>query len=269
MRFVRDGDPVGDVMLHLKRRWFARWASVVFVLSVLVLDACVASGSVLPEKRPDDFEASFSFNGGMLPYSESLHIAADESTYRLFKQGLEIVIHFQVSDEELDSLYKTLREDQFDRIQSREEQVYDRGGYSMSMQANGESYHVSDSGVSFVLDEWSDEFADALTRLQQTLRAYAEPDDRSFVIQWDESLFAASRLATVEIDVGDRFAGVTGTTNGTAEMRVFTTAQRAYEVRVTPEGGSQQTFSVGFSASGGIRVAWVEGQIVAEAVAAK
>jgi len=106
----------------------------------------------LPKTRPSDFQLTFHFDGGMRYYFEDLVIGPDSCSYTINDHGRKLVTRFRLSSAELDELYATLVNNRFDRIRSRHQQVYDRGGESIRVSWNkGAAYlNVSNAQGSFI-----------------------------------------------------------------------------------------------------------------------
>lgn len=108
----------------------------------------------LPKTRPADFQMTYHYDGGMRYYFEDLEIGADSCSYTINDHGRKLVRRFKLNTAELDELYATLLTNQFARIRSKHEQVYDRGGESIRVNWNkGASYlNVSNAQGSFIED---------------------------------------------------------------------------------------------------------------------
>ena len=92
-------------------------------------------------------------------YSEALYISEDSSYFTINDGGAISRINFILDDKELDRIYKVFTDNEFDRIQTYEEKVYDRGGNSVYLRwGNGKFNSVSSSGMNFIDKDWIDEF---------------------------------------------------------------------------------------------------------------
>jgi hypothetical protein len=109
-----------------------------------------AGGSLFPAERPDDFRASFSQDGGMVPWSESINISAEAAAYEVFIEGTTIGIDWVPIDERLDVLYNEIVDGRFDLYEFEpfegDEMVYDAEGESYLVTAGGERHRLSASG---------------------------------------------------------------------------------------------------------------------------
>jgi hypothetical protein len=87
----------------------------------------------LPDSRPGNISFRLSMSGGMLYYYEDLYISADSSYYLVNDGGAISKIYFKMNAEKLDKLYNVFTENNFDRIKTYDEQVYDRGGETITL----------------------------------------------------------------------------------------------------------------------------------------
>jgi len=177
----------------MKREW----------IRLLVLFLLLAScSSHLPAERPDDFSIYYSVSGGMMPYGANVSVSGDSAHSSFFAYGVTFDAAFQLSIIELDALYKVISDNQFDRIQTYEEEVYDRGGISITVTANGETYNKADGGMSFIKNGWQAEYSNVVEAIND-LTNRAASDSTDFVIEWDESL--AALYPTIHFDMGAEF----------------------------------------------------------------
>lgn len=176
--------------------------SLFFISLLLILMAC--GGTVLPETRPDDFYVRTYAGGGMTPEGYTLFLSAAQSEYTAWVNGVNFTVQFQTPAERLDTLYQVLREQQFDRIQTYEEMVYDRGGSSIQVRANQQNYDVSDGGMSFIEEGWQ---ANYETVWQAINDAVPEPAGKPVAIEWSENDTFSGLSITIE--AGSLFQGVT------------------------------------------------------------
>ncbi|MCA9562774.1 MAG: hypothetical protein KC561_04750 [Myxococcales bacterium] len=157
--------------------------------AILVLGSGLACASDLPSERPADFRAELHSDGGMLPRSHSFEVQADGvATFTLNWSGETYTLTRTLSAQDLDALYEAFRANRFDQIEVNEErEVYDRGGVSLVIWANGERYRVSDSGNSFVEEAWDDEFNAALAAMSAQIRPIWQEGGIPITVQFDPS----------------------------------------------------------------------------------
>ena len=180
------------------------WRRLVFLLLLLLTVGC---GSQLPPDRPDDFRAGYDYDGGSLPYGEALSYSADGGRFRLFDHGVTVEILFQPDESQLDEIYAALRENSVDRIQSdAEEEVYDRGGVSLSVEAAGQEYDISDAQRSFVRERWSEEFRNSSAAIQSVLQPSGGAAGQLLTLEWTDGLsFSGIKIS---LETGGAFAGI-------------------------------------------------------------
>lgn len=128
------------------------------LLITVAVSACKVLSTNLPEK-PKQFNISWRVDGGMLDRSESIYISNDSCAYQLRVEGREQFVNFTLSNKILDSLYQVFYDNSFDKIETYEEEVFDRGGTSIYMNADGDSYSVSNSGMTYIKSEFSANYA--------------------------------------------------------------------------------------------------------------
>lgn len=126
-----------------------------FILGVVVYFSSTGVDSVLPTalpaERPADLSISFSANGGMLNRGASIDFDGDTVTLEANEAYDECVLTYQPTTAELDQLYAVLLDNRVDRIGQYEQDIYDRGGYSLSIHWGMDDFvNVSDSGTSFI-----------------------------------------------------------------------------------------------------------------------
>jgi hypothetical protein len=119
------------------------------VFVVLVMSACKVLATNLPVK-PRVIEITWKVDSGMLNKSESIYISNDSCTYTLKVKGRKQLIKFKLKTSVIDSLYQVFYNNKFDKIETFEEEIYDRGGTSIHINVDGESYLVSNSGMTLI-----------------------------------------------------------------------------------------------------------------------
>ncbi len=104
--------------------------------------------SAFASQMPSDFEASFSQDGGMAPWSESVTIGADEARYEVWMEEVEVIVMFTPPAERIEALYTEIRLSRFDTYETYDldEVEYDGGSESWRVEAGGETYRVARSG---------------------------------------------------------------------------------------------------------------------------
>lgn len=110
--------------------------------------------SRLPEQCPEDIIFIYRLSGGLRYYSEMIFISRDSCYYLVNNAGSITRCDFNLSGEELETLYLIFRDNNFDRIETYEKRVFDRGGENIILNWGKEYVNVSNSGFSFIEDKW-------------------------------------------------------------------------------------------------------------------
>ncbi len=161
----------------------------------------VACGSQLPENRPSDFYLSYYDGGGMLPYGISLTVDGQTATQSIFNQGVTVEVVYQLTPDEVDRLYQTMVENRLDRIQTYEEdEVYDRGGTNVSVTADGATYEVRDSGLTFVQVGWQEEYDAVLEGIAQVIERPSGTVATQLIILWDNAFSMSNTNLHIQLD---------------------------------------------------------------------
>lgn len=145
--------------------------------------------SPLPDKRPADIKFYYHVDGGMMYYGEELFISADSCYYTVNSGGAESRTDFKLSSDQLDKLYKVFTQNDFDRIKTYTEKVYDRGGESISLRWGGSSCGVSSSGITFINDSWQSEWSACVKAVTDIIENETKKYSREYEIRFDQSLY--------------------------------------------------------------------------------
>ena len=174
------------------------------ILLVLLLNISLISGGFicakdtdgqkendrLPDARPGNISFRLSMSGGMLYYYEDLYISADSCYYLVNDGGAISKIYFTMSAERLDKLYDAFTENNFDRIKTYDEQVYDRGGETITLSwGKGKYASVSNSGMTFIKDSWRGEWSACTAALSKIIDEEVSMQKKDFEVRIDKSLF--------------------------------------------------------------------------------
>ena len=118
-----------------------------------VLKTCESNDmekSKLPAKA-NNITIEWHKNGGFSPFYEKFIISKDSCIYDIQdKYGVYRQIKFQLSEKQIDSLYSVFVLNKFDKIETEEYHVTDRGGTNIRLNVDSLSFYVSDSGISIV-----------------------------------------------------------------------------------------------------------------------
>jgi hypothetical protein len=140
--------------------------------------------SRLPATRPADFALTVAFGEGMTARGWQLDISAAGGALVEMDNANTDRGTFPVSAADLDALYATCRAQRVDAIRTHEEEVSDRGGTSLHITADGRSFQISDSGMSFVAEADRPRFA----AIVEAAQALASKGRLPVAIAFDPSL---------------------------------------------------------------------------------
>jgi hypothetical protein len=146
----------------------------------------------LPDSRPERLVIEYHVDGGMRYYSEALYISEDSSYYTVNDGGAISRINFKLSPSELDKLYKFFTDNDFDRIKTYDEKVYDRGGESIYLRWGKNKYaSVSNAGMTFVKESWQNEWSSCISALLDIIKTQSEKNNKEYEIRFDKTLFGS------------------------------------------------------------------------------
>jgi hypothetical protein len=178
----------------------------IFLNTVFILTGFACSNengnSTLPDSRPGDITFRYHVDGGMMYYSENLFISADSCYYTVNDGGAELRINFTMTTGQLDELYKVFKDNDFDRIETYTEQVYDRGGEGISLNwESGKYCHVNSSGMTFIKRKWSAEFSVCIKAMTSVITSETDKLKKDYQIMLDKSMFDNEIYVQVNRDV--------------------------------------------------------------------
>jgi hypothetical protein len=160
------------------------------------------SGSALPE-NPEKVIFEWSDGGGMLPEGENIYISEDSSYWSMWRLNYEQKIYFTTSSEEIDELYQVFLDTDFDKINLIEEQeVYDRGGTSIRLIADGKYFDKNNSGMTFVHENSWDEYAAVSDAIYSFAKEKTASSKIPVKLKLSNSLLKSNYL--IYINVNDR-----------------------------------------------------------------
>lgn len=173
---------------------------LILMLTALNFYSCSTFSQILPEKRPDDVVFFYSESGGMLPVGKNYLISADSSFANYYIHDARNKTYFNVSPEELDKLYKIFYENDFGKIKTFEEKVYDRGGNTVSISWKGEKISKSNSGISFIEKEWQEEYGDVVSAIRKLVDSKINELKINFTLKLDTSIINLGKITNITID---------------------------------------------------------------------
>lgn len=160
----------------------------------------ILSGSALPE-NPDKISIQWSDGGGMLPEGENIYISEDSSYWSLWRLDYEQKIYFTTSSEEINQLYEVFLENDFDKIKLIEEQeVYDRGGTSIWLNADGKSFNKNNSGMTFVHENSWEEYDAVSKAIYSFAKQKTESNKIPVKVKLSDSLLKSNYLIYINVN---------------------------------------------------------------------
>jgi len=169
---------------------------ILFLMSsILVLSSCANLSSNagnnnsgnLP-KDPKEIKISWYKDGGMLPEYSRIYISNDSCSYLSSKQNIEQIVKYQVSNIELKALYDVFYNNEFNKIQTFEEEIYDRGGSSISLTADTQSFSISNSGMTLIKENNQAQYANIEKAILNLNKAYVNKQKQTILIDLDTSI---------------------------------------------------------------------------------
>jgi hypothetical protein len=126
---------------------------------ILLMVATGCMGPKLPEKRPADFRINSYDGGGMNPESEEYFITNDSAGRVSHFDQSRNRWTFKPDPATLDAFYARIRELNPTTLKARDEgEVYDRGGTTLQIQYDRNTFNISDAGNSFIVERDVDRF---------------------------------------------------------------------------------------------------------------
>lgn len=148
------------------------------------------SNDPLPESRPGQLVIEWRESGGMEYYSEALYLSEDSSYYTVNDAGAISRVNFKISPQDFDNLYKVFTDNDFDRIKTYDEKVYDRGGTSIYVRwEKGKYASVSNSGMSFIKESWRKEWSACENALEDIIKKESDKNRKDYGIRFDKTMF--------------------------------------------------------------------------------
>lgn len=124
---------------------------------------------------PESLIIELNEDGGMMPRGEDIYICSDSAYWKLWNHGNETFVRWTPAKEDFESLYATLKENNFDKIKSDcEGEVFDRGGTSIDVTLEGKRTELNDAQNCFIKEKWHTNFK----AINRAIRAYTGKEVR-------------------------------------------------------------------------------------------
>lgn len=144
--------------------------------------------SNLPEERPIDLNVDVYEGGGMEDVSSNYSIYVGQGYYDFNYGNADVTASFTPTHVELDQLWATIRSARFDKIQTYEEEAYDRGGTTISVSYGDEYYSVSNSGSSFLSGSNTPRFYQVANGVYDLAHSYLDTQKQTVTFELNQSL---------------------------------------------------------------------------------
>lgn len=168
--------------------------SIAFVFSTYLLSCSNLSSTHGNEKNgdlpksPKKIKIYWNENGGMMPQYSQIYISNDSCSYLSSKQNVRQLVEYAVSEEEIRSLYDVFYTNEFNKIQTYQQEIYDRGGSSVSLIVDDQSFSVSNSGVDFIKEKNKSQYATIEKAIFKLNKTYVNRQKRTVFIDLDTSI---------------------------------------------------------------------------------
>lgn len=176
---------------------------VIISLFSFLLFSCDDSVSVGKSKLPENIETisiSWSYGGGMMYFFEDIEINQNTCNYVVDRGGVEQKVSFEITDKQINELFKVFRDNSFDKITTYEEMVLDRGGSSIELNINGKNYRVSNAGLNFVKDKYVENYNAIEETILSLVYAEVENQKQEVKITIDSSIIATDYSVTLYVN---------------------------------------------------------------------
>ena len=161
----------------------------------------LSAGTANADNVPKDFRVKLYDGGGMVRQGANYFISKDSSYAEMWEGEARTKLYFKTSMDDLKSLYNTILQYDFHRIETFEERVYDRGGTTITATYDGETYSKADAGMTFIEESWRDEFDMVEGEIRKIVARNLVPMQRQITIKFDDSFMDEDKI--VNFNVGD------------------------------------------------------------------
>ena len=149
---------------------------------------------------PKDFRVILRDGGGMVRQGATYFLSKDSSFAEMWEGDANNKVYFKTSMDDLKNLYNIMLQYDFHAVEMYEEMVYDRGGTTISVRADGESYEKIDGGMSFIEESWRDEFQKVEDEIRKIVAGNLKKLEKEVTIKFDESFMMDTKIVNFNID---------------------------------------------------------------------
>jgi hypothetical protein len=171
------------------------------ILSVILFSLVGAkcSNADIGDNVPKDFRVILRDGGGMARQGATYFISRDSSFADIMDNDANSKVYFKVSMDQLKSLYNIILQNSFHAIETYEEMVYDRGGTTIDVRADGESYQISNSGMTFIKENWRNEWQAVEDEIRSIISSELDRASEDVVLNIDESVMDENKIVNFNI----------------------------------------------------------------------
>ncbi len=170
------------------------------ILSALVM-GLISTNTSNAGDAPKDFRIIMRDGGGMARNSAEYFISKDSSYADMRDEDARTKIYFKVSNNQLDDLYNIITMNSFEGIETFTEMVYDRGGTVIEVRADGETHTVDNSGMSFIKENWRNEWEVIEGTIRSVIASEIEKTEKAITINIDDNIMEVDKI--VNFNIGD------------------------------------------------------------------
>jgi hypothetical protein len=150
---------------------------------------------------PKDFRVTLNDGGGMSREGKEYFLSIDSSYAIMHESDATTKVYFKSSMDDLKRLYNIILQYDFHAVETYEEMVYDRGGTTISVTADGEYYQKVDGGMTFIVESWRDEFEKVESEIRSIVAKHLDKMLREVTVKFDDSFMDEDKI--VNFNIGD------------------------------------------------------------------
>jgi hypothetical protein len=169
------------------------------ILFGLVAAKCSNAGN--NDNLPKDFRVTLHDGGGMSRQGANYFLSLDSSYAEMWESDAKTKIYFKASMKELKKLYKVIQDNSFHAIETYEEMVYDRGGTTIDVRADGDSYQIRNGGMTFIKENWRNEWQAVEDEIRGIVASHLKKMEKVITIKFADSFMDEDKI--VNFNMGD------------------------------------------------------------------
>lgn len=151
-------------------------------------------------KDPKKIVVTWNKNGGMLPERTQIYISNDSCSYFTSKQGVDQLLEYRIPELDLKTLYNVFYTNKFNEIETFHEEIYDRGGSSISLSADTQSFSVSNSGMTLIKENNKEQYAAVEKAILNFNKTQISKQSKTVIIDLDSSIANYSNYVVLYVN---------------------------------------------------------------------